>query len=462
MQNNDFDQRIRQMLEQNEPAFDPAHWDRMEDMLQQLPASPNTGQSAGSGSGSLAGSMGAGAKALAIAAAVVVTGVNVAIYQYSQINNSPAAVETVQPAPANDVAKSTVLNTAENSIPESSATDVVDSEPDSEVPNNQHSNNQGLTTGKELILSPLVSFPPAGVESAETRAANPFAPASPQTVSFVSPCGSEKATPPYLILHTDTIRDLRVELSACEPQCLLIPIQRGSAVTWSDAMQVLPGASFLINEQTGVGSLCWTPTSDQAQAETFTVQFKAKDSRCPDANVSFALGITVRPPQAGQLVGDSVVKAGESARLQILQLPAGSAVRWRQAGGEWLSEQSNQLVITPLANAVYQAQVTLPNGCSRLLSQRVRLETPDFRAFIPNIFTPDGDGVNDRFILKDMEAGSASVEVFDRWGKRVYHSEHYNNSWEATGLPDGYYTYLITDLKARKVYRGGVTVSRGR
>jgi len=66
----------------------------------------------------------------------------------------------------------------------------------------------------------------------------------------------------------------------------------------------------------------------------------------------------------------------------------------------------------------------------------------------PNIFTPNGDGVNDAFNIPCLENGQeAQIVVFNRWGDLVYESDKYNNQWDGTHngqpLPDGTYFYIL-------------------
>lgn len=61
----------------------------------------------------------------------------------------------------------------------------------------------------------------------------------------------------------------------------------------------------------------------------------------------------------------------------------------------------------------------------------------------PNIITPNGDGLNDRFELP-LPVGSCRLVIFDRNGNAVYTNDHYDNTWSATGQPAGTYFYTIS------------------
>jgi gliding motility-associated-like protein len=68
---------------------------------------------------------------------------------------------------------------------------------------------------------------------------------------------------------------------------------------------------------------------------------------------------------------------------------------------------------------------------------------------IPNLITPNNDNHNDLFLIKDEHGldllPGSFLEVYNRWGERVFSSENYANDWGANNLADGmYYYYLKT------------------
>ena len=88
-----------------------------------------------------------------------------------------------------------------------------------------------------------------------------------------------------------------------------------------------------------------------------------------------------------------------------------------------------------------------------------------------NSFTPDGDGINDNWVIEDIESfPDNTVRLFNRWGNLIYEEKGYNNmtrSWDAsrtTGVgfgkdrvPDGTYFYVI-DLGNGTPARSGYVV----
>jgi gliding motility-associated-like protein len=78
-----------------------------------------------------------------------------------------------------------------------------------------------------------------------------------------------------------------------------------------------------------------------------------------------------------------------------------------------------------------------------------------YKLFIPNLITPNKDGHNDRFEITGT-GKQFTLEVYNRWGDRVYRKTEYTNEWEGEGLTDGIYYYFVHDSFLNKDYRGWV------
>jgi gliding motility-associated-like protein len=79
--------------------------------------------------------------------------------------------------------------------------------------------------------------------------------------------------------------------------------------------------------------------------------------------------------------------------------------------------------------------------------------------FIPTLITPNGDEQNDSFIIPGLEDGS--LEIYNRWGERIYKNENYTNKnpWSGDNAPDGIYYYSLY-IKGKKQYKGWFEVLR--
>ncbi|UOQ72592.1 gliding motility-associated C-terminal domain-containing protein [Hymenobacter cellulosilyticus] len=81
--------------------------------------------------------------------------------------------------------------------------------------------------------------------------------------------------------------------------------------------------------------------------------------------------------------------------------------------------------------------------CQETLAE-VNVRVPD--AQVPNIFTPNGDGINDAFVIS-TEAINSKVQIFNRWGRQVFSTDSYRNDWTGDAQPAGVYYYMLTDVK---------------
>jgi|GEM_PF-823323 len=82
---------------------------------------------------------------------------------------------------------------------------------------------------------------------------------------------------------------------------------------------------------------------------------------------------------------------------------------------------------------------------------------------VPNIFTPNGDGQNDRFEIEGIEGfDRAELVVFNRWGNEVYRNNHYDNTWGGGDISEGTYYYMLTLHKgnATEVEKGWVVLKK--
>ncbi len=81
-----------------------------------------------------------------------------------------------------------------------------------------------------------------------------------------------------------------------------------------------------------------------------------------------------------------------------------------------------------------------------------------------NLFTPNGDGINDFWIVNDPDITSPfKVNIYNRSGKQVYANNDYKNTWigqyNGNPLPQATYYYIIEDVSG-KVFKGAVTIIR--
>ncbi len=125
---------------------------------------------------------------------------------------------------------------------------------------------------------------------------------------------------------------------------------------------------------------------------------------------------------------------------------------------EWNSDPPQfSPTATGLAAGTYYVTVKDANGC--ILTDSVVIEeSPDLLA-IPNVFTPNGDGLNDFFLPRLLNVRSFELQIFNRWGKMEYAATDQQPGWNGTNKgaesETGIYMYHIT-----ATFLDGTTVTR--
>jgi gliding motility-associated-like protein len=102
---------------------------------------------------------------------------------------------------------------------------------------------------------------------------------------------------------------------------------------------------------------------------------------------------------------------------------------------------------------------TSSDGCSDSISFIV--DVREIELDVPNVFTPNGDGINDYFEIKNLDSYiSNELVIYNRWGRKVYEASNYNNQWDGDNLNNGAYFYVLqcTGLYGTDEFIGSITI----
>ena len=118
--------------------------------------------------------------------------------------------------------------------------------------------------------------------------------------------------------------------------------------------------------------------------------------------------------------------------------------------------------ITGNVDRTYTLTVTDSRGCTSTDQTLIKVSP---KLNIPNVFTPNGDGINDKWNIDGLVAfESAAVDIFDRYGQKVFHETGYAQAWDGTlngkMLPTGTYYYVINTNMNNLILSGPVTIIR--
>lgn len=104
------------------------------------------------------------------------------------------------------------------------------------------------------------------------------------------------------------------------------------------------------------------------------------------------------------------------------------------------------------------------HGCDSIIHLTVLLK---YELVVPVYFTPDGDGINDTWVIANLECFPGStVEIFDRYGRRlaIYSSDvnSWNGIYNGHPMPSDDYWYVIRRADTGQTYSGHFTLKRGK
>ena len=182
------------------------------------------------------------------------------------------------------------------------------------------------------------------------------------------------------------------------------------------------------------------PIATPDQTTEYTLVVQAGECLPDTAHVT----VTVHALPVTSTSEDMTIGAGETTSLNAT---GGVTYSWFPIEGLSRFDIAAPFA-SPSVTTEYVVTVTNEQGCSSLDTVTVFV---DNRVFIPNLFSPNGDGQNE--VLKVYGAGieTLNLQVYDRQGNRVYRSESiaeimergWDGTWRGAALPSGNYRWVI-------------------
>ncbi|OUV76047.1 MAG: hypothetical protein CBC83_01740 [Flavobacteriales bacterium TMED123] len=222
--------------------------------------------------------------------------------------------------------------------------------------------------------------------------------------------------------------------------------------------------STVIDSSWGIGpfSYLWTngqttPTADSLCEgyHSVTVTANGGPIACP-----YTEGFTIDPLSVILSPDVSIVDCEDDFDGSIIVNPSGGTPNFRFL---WSTGDTLDRLEDNLNPGTYQVSLYDRNGCQLDTSVQIAAIGPDC---IPNVFSPNGDNVNDNWELEDSFLYQEStITIYGRFGKKMYESVGYETPWDGTNkkgkaVPDGAYFYVITLKGSVDPIRGTVTIIR--
>lgn len=212
---------------------------------------------------------------------------------------------------------------------------------------------------------------------------------------------------------------------------VLITVQEVNVLAWGDTL-VCPGEPVPLRADGGL-SYQWLPVAgldDPNSAApiarpSVTTEYVVRaldDIGCADAD---SVLVTLRPWPFVQAGPGGTIDYGDSFTLTA---SGNGPLAWNDIGLAEPGDPAAQTV-RPEETTVYVVTVTDSAGCKNTSSLTVIVNGD---LYVPNSFTPNGDGYNDGFGVWGKDIAGLTLEVFDRWGLLVWSTTTLEGRWDGT------------------------------
>ena len=181
--------------------------------------------------------------------------------------------------------------------------------------------------------------------------------------------------------------------------------------------------------------------------------------------------LTVNPIPVAYATSNSPVCINSPIDLRAQIVPGGTYL-WTGPNSFSSSDQFPEFTASTVFAGNYSLIVT-SNGCSSLPSIVTVIvkncEVIDFN--IPEGFSPNGDGINDLFVIRGIDRyPSNTIVIYNRWGDKVFEASPYQNTWDGkttmglkvggNELPIGTYFYVLNLGDGSNIYKGTIYLNR--
>ncbi len=175
------------------------------------------------------------------------------------------------------------------------------------------------------------------------------------------------------------------------------------------------------------------------------------------------------PPILTGNLSSSKISLGDSLSLSPSDLNF-KVESYLWSGGDSINcDTCSSITVAPTITTEYSVILTDENGCEIILNTTIFVENEQ-SIYIPNIFSPNNDGVNDEFRLFAKSDDTRTVEkmaIYDRWGNELFQATEFsiqeNVSWDGKireqAAGTGVYSYIFL-LSDEQILSGTITIIR--
>ena len=202
----------------------------------------------------------------------------------------------------------------------------------------------------------------------------------------------------------------------CDGECVTFTDNSTGATAWQWTFN--GGTPASANTQ-GPHTVCFTGPG------TYNIELIASNSAGADTTTSTVEVFANPTIDAGS---DVTIDLGQSVTLNA----TGSNGTYSWTPPTWLDcPTCSTTTSTPEETITYTVVVVDSNGCTASDEVTIIVDF-DYVIWVPNIFSPNGDGSNDVVFVRGVGVESFNFVIYDRWGEKVFETSDLNNGWDGT------------------------------
>ena len=211
------------------------------------------------------------------------------------------------------------------------------------------------------------------------------------------------------------------------------------------------GISLSVSGGTGSYTYEWDPNGlsgnnlNDLAPGNYTVT--VTDANNCEVSQTFTVGVTGNIP-ISVIPSVVTIEAGESTQLEVIVGGGviGESYTWTPEDGLSCTTCPDPIA-SPTETTTYTVTVTTDDGCSSSDTILVIVEQPCTEVFVPTIFSPNGDNVNDIVCVEGSCIRDLDFRIFNRWGEIVFETKDPSECWDGTQnnepLNTGIFAYKV-------------------
>lgn len=248
--------------------------------------------------------------------------------------------------------------------------------------------------------------------------------------------------------------------------CLPVEVQFSNS-----SQDITPSSTYEWTFGDGSSSNLQNPSHEYTTAGLYTVSLKVTNTARCFASIVQPNLVQVNPNPVAGFEADPWITTLDTPDIEFFnQSVSDSTLQYFEWDfGDGTTSTDENPVHTYLVAGEYEIsfRVETINTCWDTVFGKVAV-TEEVKLFIPNAFTPNGDGTNDVFEIKGTPISNFNLYIYDRWGGQIWSTHNFETRWDGSTeggeqAPAGTYIYQIsgTDYLKRDVnFKGTVTIVR--